>query len=594
MPGSRFAIGLFVLCLTPSQNPLQTPVQTPQTPVFRAGTTLVPVDVRVIDRAGKPITDLRQTDFLLIEDNVRQEIRHFSTQSLQAQPPVAGAKPLFRSADATVPLGSQTNRIFLIVLGRGRLQPPAKGVDGVIHLVKERLLPQDHVAVLAWNRATDFTTDHTQILQVLERFKKQHEGIEADLAMRFSGLAAIYGGSEIPKAIQTKIDAVFGGPLAAGTRTVTDPAIAGSARMADDQRRANDALQRAEILANRTGTSMTEAVDPVAAMGLDGMSLDDLTSITAQSMQDLSKLYTGIQYLRYLEGEKHLLFVSPSGVFLPRTEDDRNLASLAADARIAISIVHTGGMAGPAMPGGGARGGGGGGRGIPMNVDWRGMTSRTVAEETGGTYSSLSYASAFVDRLDDATRFQYVLGYYPTKAELDGKFRKINVRVLNRPGATVLFRHGYFANTQLTQPLDRRRMMTYSRVTGAAGTSQPVPDIKLTVTATNAPAGAMPREVQVQIKIAPERLSFADKNGKKVGSIEIAIFCADGRERLVGQSWNIAELEMTPEAFERFKVNGLSYGTRVPVSADAAFVKAVVYDYGADVIGSMMFKITTK
>src|SRR5262249_16311855 len=54
----------------PQQNPLQTPVQTPQTPqqqqpVFRGGTTLVPVDVRVIDRTGKPVTDLSQKDFVV-------------------------------------------------------------------------------------------------------------------------------------------------------------------------------------------------------------------------------------------------------------------------------------------------------------------------------------------------------------------------------------------------------------------------------------------------------------------------------------------------------------------------------------------------
>ena len=93
-------------------------------------------------------------------------------------------------------VGPQSRRIFLIVLGRGRLQPPSKGVDGVIHLVRERLLPQDYVAVLAWNRATDFTTDHAKVADVLERFKKSHEKIESLLKQQFSGLAAVYGGSE--------------------------------------------------------------------------------------------------------------------------------------------------------------------------------------------------------------------------------------------------------------------------------------------------------------------------------------------------------------------------------------------------------------
>ena len=88
-----------------------------------------------------------------------------------------------------------------------------------------------------------------------------------------------------------------------------------------------------------------------------------------------------------------------------------------------------------------------------MAFDWRGMTSRDMAEETGGTSSSLSYAKDFVDRLDRATRSAYSYGYYPANPALDGKFRHISVRV-NRPGVVVSYRHGYFARVQLP-PMDR-------------------------------------------------------------------------------------------------------------------------------------------
>src|SRR5262245_11331049 len=214
-------------------------------PVFRAATSLVPVDVRVTDRTGRPITDLTQADFIVFENNVRQQIRHFSTLMLSPDLTV-DRRPLVRAA-VSEPLGAQNARIFLIVLGRGRLQPPAKGVDGMIHFVRERLLPQDRVAVLAWNRATDFTTDHEAIATMLERFRRSHERVEADLAMAFSGLAAIYGSNEIPKHLQTSIDEVFGGPERAPLRTVTDAPIANAGRLADDQRRITDKLQRDEI-----------------------------------------------------------------------------------------------------------------------------------------------------------------------------------------------------------------------------------------------------------------------------------------------------------------------------------------------------------
>ena len=70
---------------------LLTLVQAAQDPqnVFRAGTTLVPVDVRVVDREGKPVTDLAAADFTIRENGVLQSIAHFSTQAFTPEPPAA-------------------------------------------------------------------------------------------------------------------------------------------------------------------------------------------------------------------------------------------------------------------------------------------------------------------------------------------------------------------------------------------------------------------------------------------------------------------------------------------------------------------------
>jgi hypothetical protein len=57
----------------------QVPQQPPR-PTFRTGVTIVPVDVRVLDRDGKPITDLEQGDFTVLEDGAPQDIRYFSAR----------------------------------------------------------------------------------------------------------------------------------------------------------------------------------------------------------------------------------------------------------------------------------------------------------------------------------------------------------------------------------------------------------------------------------------------------------------------------------------------------------------------------------
>ena len=144
--------------------------QTPQNPpVFRAGTTLVPVDVRVLDRKGLPITDLKAEDFTILENGVPQEIRQFSSQALTPNPAAELQLPRRNETMAAASLTPQNRRLFLIVLGRGRLVEVSKTMEALLNLVRKQLLPQDQVALMAWNRATDFTADHEKVARVIER-----------------------------------------------------------------------------------------------------------------------------------------------------------------------------------------------------------------------------------------------------------------------------------------------------------------------------------------------------------------------------------------------------------------------------------------
>jgi VWFA-related protein len=543
----------------------------PQQPVFRSGVNLVPVDVRVVDRFGKPVTDLQESEFAILENNVRQQIRHFSVIQFQPEPNVA-PRPLLRTSES-VALGAQSRRVFLIVLGRGRLQYPGKGVDGALELVRNHLLPQDYVGVMAWNRATDLTTDHDKVLSVLERFRKGHEKVEALLANYFIGLTAIYGGSNIPTPIQREIDTIFNGPGGPGVRQIPPGQATDAGRLGTDTRRTIDALQTQAINAANATTPLTSPSDSAtAAMGMD-LSLDEFVEVNAQSMQDLSTLYTGISYLRHVDGEKHLLFVSASGMMLPRAENDRSLAAAASDARVALSIIHTGGL----PPAGG--------------IDFRVPASRTIAEMTGGEFTSVQVGPQFVGRIDADSRFQYTLGYYPTNNVMDGKYRNVQVRVLRPGGLRVLYRHGYFAR-QFTGGFDRQQMISYSRISAAATYGGEVRDLPIQIIKAALEKTADGKlEVAMQVQIPPDRLSIKDADGRKKGSIEIAVFCADGSERLVGIAWHTSDYEMTSEAYQRFMQKGMTYNGRVAVSAQPRNVKVVVYDAGADLVGSAITKI---
>ena len=70
----------------------------PQRPSFGSSTVLVPVVIRVIDnKTGKPVTDLQQEDFTVLQDGLPQPIRHFERHTYSADAaPAPGARPLIR------------------------------------------------------------------------------------------------------------------------------------------------------------------------------------------------------------------------------------------------------------------------------------------------------------------------------------------------------------------------------------------------------------------------------------------------------------------------------------------------------------------
>ena len=118
--------------------------QQPPQPTFRTGVTIVPVDVRVLDRNGKPVTDLKQSDFVVLEDGSPQDIRFFSARGLVPMPVPAETKPdgphrvEFADPEAVLahlPDRARARAAAVPVEGRGRgdplrPQPPAAAGPG--------------------------------------------------------------------------------------------------------------------------------------------------------------------------------------------------------------------------------------------------------------------------------------------------------------------------------------------------------------------------------------------------------------------------------------------------------------------------------
>jgi len=271
---------------------------------------------------------------------------------------------------------------------------------------------------------------------------------------------------------------------------------------------------------------------------------------------------------------------------------------MANDARVVLDTIQTGGIPGPPPPGAFS------GASVAIQFERAAMrgpgpslyqlnaleTLKTVSELTGGVSSRMAYADRALNRINEVTLAGYLLGYYPTNSNWNGRYRRIQIKV-NRPGATVLFRHGYYGRDTLV-PLNRRAFLTFNRVAAASSYDRDLRDIEVKIKASVAgQAETAAGEAVVEITIGLARVGFAVEGDRRVADLDIDVFCGDDKEKLVGESWEKASLRLRDETYQRLLRDGLAYTTRVPLKGKARYVKVVVYDYAADMLGSAVVKV---
>jgi hypothetical protein len=217
------------------------------------------------------------------------------------------------------------------------------------------------------------------------------------------------------------------------------------------------------------------------------------------------------------------------------------------------------------------------------------MSSQNIAGLTGGQYTGVRTADAALTRIDATTRAGYVLGYTPTSPDLDGKRRKVDVKV-NRKNVTVLFKHAYTARPDVA-PIDLRDIVTNARLRAAAATDVETRDIKIDAHAAFTPWAGTAGSVRVDLKIAIAKLTLTENFGRREGTIDVLILCGDGDRKAVGTLKQRMYISLDEEHYQQATSGGLPYSVAIPVSSRAIFVKVMAYDFGADLLGSTVIKL---
>lgn len=520
-------------------------LQSQQAPVFRTRADLARLDVIVTDnRTGKPITDLTPSDFTIRENGVPQKIALFVNDPFVPAEVAEASRAVVRGGAAD----ARSRRVFLFYPTPGQLgiEGPVKPLEGAAKFIRDQLLPQDLVGTIAFNRVTDLTTDHEYVARVLERMKANYQKISFEMLKHASRNR--FKCYDMPPHIQAMIDDLF-------------------------EAAPKDIHRPRSLVPFITGMEETRVAESRLRCG--GLWNARLAGTS------LFHVYAGIEYLRPVTGQKHLIAMSPGflapwmitpGFFFRDASEEARLAARANDAEVALDIVDTMGTQ-PYRAG------------IPLTR----LSSMNLAALAGGQFTSVRTATDALGRIDNASRHSYLIGYAPISPVLDGKYRKVEVEV-NRRDVTVTHRRGYTASANVP-PLDLRAIETSSRLRDAAATDAEHNDIKLSLQATTLSRNPKDGQVQVTLTIDGSRLSFTRNGDKRDGSIDVLILCGDKDQNVIGKIQHTLAMSLDDQKYQRAITEGMPYTATIPVTGLPAHVKAVVYDYESDLVGTVVIKL---
>jgi Ca-activated chloride channel family protein len=123
--------------------------------VIKLEARLVNLNVKVTDAGGKTLPALRKEDFVVLEDDVRQEVSYF--------------------APITAPL----NIVLLLDLS-GSTEKKIKVMKKAAQKFVDSLKPSDHIAIAGFSKRfyiiSNFTTDHKLLKERIDDIKNRHSG----------------------------------------------------------------------------------------------------------------------------------------------------------------------------------------------------------------------------------------------------------------------------------------------------------------------------------------------------------------------------------------------------------------------------------
>ena len=394
----------------PEPQPPQTQPSGDQQPTFRGGVNFVRVDVIVADRDGKPVIDLTQNDFEVLEDGKPQQIQSFKLVQLPTTV-VPGSPPLSEirtQSDEELAASQEDARIIAIFLDDYHVRRinSLKARQALGDFIQNRLQPSDLLAVmypLTPLSEVTLTRNHDKVLGAISIF----EGRKYDYTPRniMEERYAMYPARIVEKVrLEVTISAMKAlatrlGSLREGRKAMVFVSEGFASRLPP---------QLDDPIASAPGYGNPNRLNPLA--GQNPTPLEQSADFFAQSelMTDLRDAYDFAN-----KNNTAIYALDPRGLTGQEFDIEQNVNFTVDNALLNQSID----------------------------------TLRVLAENTDGRaiVNQADLAKGLQQIVADSGSY-YLLGYNSSQAPQDGKFHRIDVRV-KRPRVGVRARKGYWALT---------------------------------------------------------------------------------------------------------------------------------------------------
>jgi VWFA-related protein len=240
---------------------------------------------------------------------------------------------------------------------------------------------------------------------------------------------------------------------------------------------------------------------------------------------------------------------------------------------------------------------------LTQQADQRAMATETVnrlAGDTGGKafYNTNDLAGALAHAIDDGAHF-YTLAYTPANKNMDGSFRRIQVR-LKDGSFDLAYRRGYYADDHASQePKADSNPLHPLLKRGAPASSQIIFSARLLAAAQQLAPGDKPAggnakltgpltRYRVDFNLRPTDLELIEsEGGKHTGKIQVELLAYDGNSKALNWNGGTMAVTLSSESFAVVQRTGIPAHLEIDLPSTALFLEAGVYDWTARKAGTL-------